>query len=50
MPAQVIVETQIQLAYGSIKAKQKPVELSVPHRGQTKNSATVFFMIVTISI
>jgi hypothetical protein len=48
MPDQVIIETQMELAYGAIKAKQMPVEISAPHRRETKDTATVFFMIVTI--
>jgi hypothetical protein len=48
MPTQVINETQAELAYGAIKAKQMPVELSTPHKAETKDTATVFFTVVTI--
>jgi hypothetical protein len=48
MPTQVIIETQAELANGAIKAKQMPVELPTPHSAETKNTATVFFMVVTI--
>jgi hypothetical protein len=49
MPAQVIIETQTELAYGAIKTKQIPVELSAPHRGETKDTAAFFSMVVAIS-
>lgn len=48
MPDQVIIETQIELDYGAIKAPQMPVELSAPQRRETKYTARVFFMVVTI--
>jgi hypothetical protein len=48
LPTQVIIETEAELAYGAIKAKQMPVELSTPHRAETTDTATVFFMVVTI--
>jgi hypothetical protein len=48
MLTQVIIETQAVLAYGAIKAKQMPVELSTPQRAEIKDTVTVFFMVVAI--